>query len=74
MRDGRRAFIGSQSLRRMELEKRREIGLFVDDQRTVHAMQRVFEQDWALTPSGKAASEVSAGERPSPTAQPIAHA
>jgi hypothetical protein len=37
-------------------------------------MQRVFEQDWALTPSGKAASEVSAGEHPSPTAQPIAHA
>ncbi len=31
IRDGSRAFIGSQSLRKLELEKRREVGVIVDD-------------------------------------------
>jgi phosphatidylserine/phosphatidylglycerophosphate/cardiolipin synthase-like enzyme len=54
VRDGRRAFIGSQSLRRMELENRREVGLLIDEAKVVHTIQRIFEEDWALTPSGKA--------------------
>jgi cardiolipin synthase A/B len=49
VRDGRRAFVGSQSLRRLELEKRREVGLIVDDERIVSELQRTFERDWALT-------------------------
>jgi cardiolipin synthase len=49
MRDGRRAFLGSQSLRRLELEKRREIGVIVNDKRVVRQMIAVFEQDWAQT-------------------------
>jgi cardiolipin synthase len=53
MRDGRRAFLGSQSLRRLELEKRREIGVIVNDKRVVRQMIAVFEQDWAQTDSGK---------------------
>lgn len=53
MRDGRRAFLGSQSLRRLELEKRREIGIIVNDKRVVRQMIAVFEQDWAQTGSGK---------------------
>lgn len=53
MRDGRRAFLGSQSLRRLELEKRREIGVIVNDKRVVRQMIAVFEQDWAQTGSGK---------------------
>jgi len=53
MRDGRRAFLGSQSLRRLELEKRREIGVIVNDKRVVKQMIAVFEQDWAQTDSGK---------------------
>ena len=31
IRDGSRAFVGSQSLRKLELEKRREVGVIVDD-------------------------------------------
>jgi cardiolipin synthase len=58
IRDGNRAFLGSQSLRKVELERRREIGLIVDDQSVVEILQRVFEEDWALTPSGKRAQEV----------------
>ena len=53
IRDGRRAFIGSQSLRRLQLEKRREIGVIVNDRRVVKQMMDVFEQDWAQTESGK---------------------
>jgi cardiolipin synthase A/B len=53
MRDGRRAFVGSQSLRRFELEKRREIGVIVNDRRVVRQMIAVFEQDWGETESGK---------------------
>jgi phosphatidylserine/phosphatidylglycerophosphate/cardiolipin synthase-like enzyme len=49
VRDGRRAFVGSQSLRKLELEKRREIGVIVHDRRVVRQMQRVFEEDWAET-------------------------
>jgi phosphatidylserine/phosphatidylglycerophosphate/cardiolipin synthase-like enzyme len=67
IRDGNRAFIGSQSLRKVELERRREIGLIVDDPAVTAALRQVFEADWALTPSGKAAHDAgdSAGsERP----------
>ena len=53
VRDGKRAFIGSQSLRRLELEKRREIGVIVSDAAVVNGMKQVFESDWAETPTGK---------------------
>jgi phosphatidylserine/phosphatidylglycerophosphate/cardiolipin synthase-like enzyme len=53
IRDGNRAFLGSQSLRKLELEKRREVGLIVDDAAVVRGMQQVFEEDWALTAAGR---------------------
>jgi phosphatidylserine/phosphatidylglycerophosphate/cardiolipin synthase-like enzyme len=53
IRDGDRAFVGSQSLRRLELEKRREIGIIVVDQNVVSQLKKTFEDDWALTDSGK---------------------
>jgi len=53
IRDGSRAFLGSQSLRKMELEKRREIGMVIDDRKAVTEMRDVFMRDWALTPTGK---------------------
>lgn len=53
IRDGKRAFVGSQSLRRLELEKRREVGVIVTDKIVVSQMEEIFENDWALTPSGK---------------------
>jgi phosphatidylserine/phosphatidylglycerophosphate/cardiolipin synthase-like enzyme len=49
VRDGRRAFVGSQSLRKLELDERREVGLIVREVQVVKDIQRVFEQDWALT-------------------------
>ncbi len=51
VRDGRRAFIGSQSLRALELDKRREVGLIIRDQAVVKRMAAVFEADWRLASS-----------------------
>ena len=53
IRDGKRGFVGSQSLRRLELEKRREVGVIVTDVSVVKQMQEVFERDWAGTESGR---------------------
>ena len=48
IRDGAKAFIGSQSLRTLELDKRREIGVLITERPAVRAMLDVFESDWAL--------------------------
>jgi phosphatidylserine/phosphatidylglycerophosphate/cardiolipin synthase-like enzyme len=46
VRDSSQAFIGSQSLRKLELDSRREIGLIVTDSRIARKIQAVFEEDW----------------------------
>jgi cardiolipin synthase len=53
IRDGRRAFIGSQSLRKLELEERREIGVIIREPSVVRQMLALFEEDWARTERGK---------------------
>jgi phosphatidylserine/phosphatidylglycerophosphate/cardiolipin synthase-like enzyme len=47
MRDGRRAFVGSQSMRRLELDERREVGVIVRDVAIVKRLERIFESDWS---------------------------
>jgi phosphatidylserine/phosphatidylglycerophosphate/cardiolipin synthase-like enzyme len=51
--DGRRAFVGSQSLKRLELDKRRELGLIIRESKVVRQLEAVFAEDWAR--SSKAA-------------------
>jgi phosphatidylserine/phosphatidylglycerophosphate/cardiolipin synthase-like enzyme len=65
IRDGRRAFLGSQSLRQLELDARREVGLIVDDASVVKGLVSSFESDWAATKSGKerAHSDVDEDEK-----------
>ena len=58
IRDGAAAFMGSQSLRKLELDGRREIGVIMTDSRIAKKMQAVFEADWALTPEAQAAGKV----------------
>jgi phosphatidylserine/phosphatidylglycerophosphate/cardiolipin synthase-like enzyme len=53
VRDGSRGFIGSQSLRRLELEKRREVGVILDDPKVVTQMRAIFKTDWAQTETGR---------------------
>lgn len=52
VQDGRKAFIGSQSLRRLELDERREVGIITTDPRVVRNLVSTFENDWAETDSG----------------------
>jgi phosphatidylserine/phosphatidylglycerophosphate/cardiolipin synthase-like enzyme len=47
IRDGRSVFLGSQSLRKLELEARREIGIVVHDQKIAKQMIAVFDKDWS---------------------------
>jgi len=49
VRDGNRVFLGSQSLRRLELDRRREVGIIVDNPTVVRGIEHVFEQDWAAS-------------------------
>lgn len=49
MRDGKTAFVGSQSLRRLELDGRREVGVIVNDTRVTKKMIGVFEKDWTAS-------------------------
>jgi phosphatidylserine/phosphatidylglycerophosphate/cardiolipin synthase-like enzyme len=46
VRDGQQAFVGSQSLRKLQLDNRREIGVIVTDSRIAKRIQAVFEADW----------------------------
>lgn len=53
VRDGDTAFVGSQSLRALELDARREVGLITRDLKVVKQMLEVFEGDWVKTDLGK---------------------
>lgn len=67
VRDGRAAFLGSQSLRERELDRRRELGLIVEQADVVGALANVFEDDWRSAVSeGK--SITAAEPRPLPLA------
>jgi len=55
VRDGREAFIGSQSLRPLELDARREVGIVFRDPIAVKRVADTFHSDWALTENASAA-------------------
>lgn len=53
VRDGQRAFVGSQGLRKVELDGRREVGVIVKDPKVVARMAAIFEEDWSETDRGR---------------------
>jgi len=70
IRDRKAVFIGSQSLRELELDGRRELGMICRDRSVVAAVMKVFDDDWAssaqaeipreaLVPVTKAARKVA---------------
>jgi phosphatidylserine/phosphatidylglycerophosphate/cardiolipin synthase-like enzyme len=61
--DNGRAFIGSQSLRRLELDARRELGLIVRDRRVVGQLAAIFEDDWARSAGAVSKADEAAGQR-----------
>ena len=61
VRDGEEAFVGSQSLRALELDGRREVGLFTKETKVVKQILEIFESDWAKTDLGQ--KEIKAVEK-----------
>lgn len=49
IRDRRQVFLGSQSLRELELDGRREIGVICHDKKVVASLLRIFQEDWDST-------------------------
>ena len=49
IRDGKAAYLGSMSMRRLELAARREVGVLFQDAKCVKQMESVFEKDWAAS-------------------------
>ena len=48
LRDGNDIFIGSQSLRTLELDGRREVGVIFRDRRGANRLAKIFQEDWEL--------------------------
>jgi phosphatidylserine/phosphatidylglycerophosphate/cardiolipin synthase-like enzyme len=46
VRDASHVFVGSQSLRRLELDDRREVGLVITNPAVARHMLQVFDEDW----------------------------
>jgi phosphatidylserine/phosphatidylglycerophosphate/cardiolipin synthase-like enzyme len=59
LRDGNAAFIGSQSLRKLELEARRELGIIVRNPKVVKQMVEVFDKDWSESTPKPAPNEIA---------------
>jgi phosphatidylserine/phosphatidylglycerophosphate/cardiolipin synthase-like enzyme len=51
--DGTQAFVGSQSMRRLELDNRREVGLIITNPTVARRMLRIFEEDWEASAKKK---------------------
>ncbi len=63
LRDGQDVFIGSQSLRSLELDKRREVGCIVKDRSVAKRFRDTFEEDWARTDAGKSMKKAQEKEK-----------
>jgi cardiolipin synthase len=60
IRDGSQAFIGSQSLREVELSARREVGVIFRDSKVVAKLSKTFEEDWTKVEAAQPAVEDAA--------------
>jgi len=65
IRDGARFFVGSQSLRKLELDGRREVGVIVSNLTAAKKIAAVFEADWAASqPPAAQAKQAADAEEP----------
>jgi len=72
VRDGDTAFVGSQSLRALELDGRREVGLITRESKVVKRIAEVFETDWAKTDLGQKELKVAAKAEKEPERTAVA--
>ncbi len=66
VRDGNAAFVGSQSLRKVELDDRREVGISVSEPSVVQRIRETFEHDWPVHASRRARAAQRVGWRSAP--------
>ena len=59
--DGARFFVGSQNLRAVSLDRRREVGLIVEDDAMSRRIERVFDEDWVNATEMAAVTEANVG-------------
>ena len=69
VRDGTEMFLGSQSLRELELDSRREIGLIFRNEQAIKTVSEVFEDDWK---AGVVSTSDEVDEVPKPPAAKVA--
>ena len=50
-------FLGSMSLRALELDKRREVGVIVKERAAARQFRELFEKDWAKTETARKAEK-----------------
>jgi cardiolipin synthase A/B len=60
IRDGKQAFLGSQSLRTVELDRRREVGMIFEDSAVVAHIEEIFLGDWKIAEQAKVEKEAKA--------------
>lgn len=72
VRDRHQVFLGSQSLRELELDARREVGVIIRDSKVVNAVMRIFEEDWSST--GAPNAELAAQEAVAPISKAASRA
>ncbi|MGH9395842.1 MAG: phospholipase D-like domain-containing protein [Terriglobia bacterium] len=70
IRDRSAVFLGSQSLRALELDARREVGVIFRDARVVNNIIKTFDEDWESGLTGESpAEETTAIHEPLPAAK-----
>ena len=60
IRDGCEAFVGSQSLRKAELNSRREVGVIVRDAKVIAGLANTFHADWSAKETIESAATMDA--------------
>jgi len=71
VRDGTHVFMGSQSLREAELDRRREIGIIIADSKIAEVITKTFNEDWERT-GAKATAEIKDAKDASAPTEKIA--
>ena len=72
VRDRKQAFMGSQSLRELELDGRREIGIIFRDAKVIAKLIEIFDQDWQKGAVSKPAAEDATTGAPAKAAKHVA--
>src|SRR6266550_8831838 len=74
IRDRRDIFLGSQSLRQLELDARREIGVIFRDRTVTASLLRVFREDWSSAETVESEQDRPASLSVAKTAKKVAKA